>query len=211
MSERRLLYELQNPTNSSPKEVEKLLQLRRLLNIEESSAPATNIQSVAATKIAALYNSCGWAMNPFTFLGFTIIPTVLHYFYEPLYHYSIPALFLFASYVHELRERRVKAAVLGMVSDPEILRLLVKDLPEWAKDSDRHQCRWLNILAKQCMSLCQVYEIRLQTKFNETFDRIKPAFVSGMAIEAMSFGTIPPDILSVKILPSLPGVKTVIK
>jgi hypothetical protein len=60
--------------------------------------------------------------------------------------------------VHALHERRVKAAVMGMLSDPEIVRLLIKDLPLWAKDSDRHQCQWMNSLALQCMHLCQIFE-----------------------------------------------------
>jgi hypothetical protein len=204
-----LLYELQNPNNTSKHDLEKILMLKQTLNIEDRGPSTTDIQSVAATKIATLYNSCGWALNPFIFLGLTVVPTILHYFYEPLYHYSIPILFLFAYYVNALHERRVKTAVMGIISDPEILRLLVKDLPEWVRDSDRHQCEWMNTMAQQCMHMCQIFEIKLQTKLNETFERIKPAFVTGMVMETISFGTIPPHILSVKVLPTIPGTRTV--
>jgi hypothetical protein len=209
VGERQLLYEFQNPTNTSKIDLEKISLLKRTLNIQDSECVATDIQSIAATKIATLYSSCGWALNPFIFLGLTVVPTVLHYFYEPLYHYSIPALFIFAYYVHSLHERRVKTAVMGMIADPQILRLLVKDLPDWVKESDRHQCEWMNVVAQQCMHMCQIFEIKLQAKLNETFDRIKPAFVTGMVMEMISFGTIPPNILSVKVLPAIPGSRTV--
>ena len=205
-----MLYELQNPLNTSKATLDKIVLLKDMLNPEDNSASATNIQSIAATKIATLYNSCGWALNPFVFVGLTVVPTILHYFYEPLYHYSIPFLFLFAYYVNSLHERRVKAAVMGMISDPEILRLLVTDLPEWVRESDRHQCEWMNAMAQQLMHMCAIFEIKLQTKLNETFERIKPAFVTGMVMETISFGTIPPNILSVKVLPAIPGTRTVI-
>lgn len=203
------MYELQNPNNSTKAGLEKMLLLKDILNIEENAVATANIESIAATKIATLYNSCGWALNPFVFLGLTVVPTILHYFYEPLYHYSIPVLLFFAFYVNSLHERRVKTAVMGMISDPEILRLLVKDLPQWVRDSDRHQCEWMNAIAQQCMHMCAIFEIKLQTKLNDTFERIKPAFVTGMVMESFSFGTIPPNILSVKVLPSIPGKRTV--
>lgn len=203
------MYELQNPENTRKEDLEKILILKQTLDMGDEEGVTTDIQSIAATKIATLYNSCGWALNPFTFVGLTIVPTILQYFYAPLYHYSIPFLFFFAYYVHALHERRVKAAVMGMISDPNIVRLLVKDLPDWVKESDRHQCEWMNVLAQQCMYMCHTFEIRLQKKLNETLDRVKPAFVTGMVMEMMTFGTIPPNILSVKVLPAIPGTHTV--
>ena len=208
-AERRLLYELQNPHNTSKENLQKILLLKQTLNIEEEQDVPTDIKSIAATKIATLYNSCGWALNPFVYLGLTVIPTILHYFYEPLYHFSIPILFSFAYYVHALHERRINAAVMGMTSDPEILRLLLKDLPDWVRESDRHQCEWMNAMAEQCMHMCPIFEIKLQKKLNETLDRIKPAFVTGICMEIISFGTIPPNIISMKILPAMPGSRTV--
>lgn len=188
-----------------------MLLKQTIIAEEEPCAVTTDIQSIAATKIAALYNSCGWALNPFTFLGLTVVPTILHYFYEPLYHYSIPILFSFAYYMNALHERRVKAAVIGLVSDPEIVRLLMKDLPAWVRDSDRHQCEWMNTLLQQLMPMSQIFALKLQAKVNDSFERIKPAFVTGMVLEKISFGTIPPNILSVKVLPAVTGTRTVSK
>ena len=111
----------------------------------------------------------------------------------------VPAALLFLSYLKASKDRKDRQAAIGIVSDPDILKYMMEEMPKWVEDSDTEQVKWLNgVIHKMWPSISLATEDYIKTWYQPMLDECKPSFVSTLEFSRITLGTIPLTIVGVR-------------
>lgn len=98
-------------------------------------------------------------------------------------------------------QRQRIACALGVVSDPDILELVMKYMPGWVLSPEKNRVDWVNHLLQAAWPMIGAFaENKVLVKAQEMIQKEKPDFLTSVELTNVVAGTVPPKILSIQIL-----------
>jgi Ca2+-dependent lipid-binding protein len=156
---------------------------------------------IASSKLSFLYNHCGWMLNPFFFATLSVLPYILFILFGTEIYKSLLLIGFIYGYLYIIKSHHDQWTSHAIISDNKMLQLVLEHLPGYVIDTDKEQCRWVNSALEQSWyALAEYGEIKAKSEINPIMDRLKPSFLTGLAIDKLSMGTIPPVIISMRTL-----------
>ena len=111
----------------------------------------------------------------------------------------IPAALIFLSYLKASKDRKDRQAAMGIVTDPNILKYMLEEMPNWVEDSDTEQVKWLNgVVQKLWPKISLATEDYVKTWYQPMLDECKPSFVKTLEFSRITMGTIPLTIVGIR-------------
>ncbi len=169
---------------------------RRETEAEKSKKQATKkIESMAKS-----FEVWGWSPR---LLSLSLVPILFLWNggYGALWGAVI--IFFVMSYAQHTKETADAGLVLGIVNDPDVLKLLKGELPHWFHDSEVERVVWLNSILHQFWVPASG---ALNTIIEETvaplLEENKPMGVSRLGFSRATLGTIPIQVVGIRALTS---------
>jgi hypothetical protein len=111
----------------------------------------------------------------------------------------VPLAVIFLSYLKTSKDRKDRQSAIGIVSDPNILKYMYEEMPNWVEDSDTEQVKWLNgVVHKLWPNISLATEDYVKTWYQPMLDECKPSFVSSLSFSRITMGTIPFSITGIR-------------
>jgi hypothetical protein len=180
---------------------------------EKDEATKMNERNMVANKIVSEH-STEFGYNPLFLMILVSLPLLLDLLNNFIAGYStdplkpprwftpwayVPAALIFLSYLKTSKDRKDRQSAIGIVSDPNILKYMMEEMPNWVEDSDTEQVKWLNgVVQKLWPNISLATEDYIKTWYQPMLDECKPSFVSSLAFSRITMGTIPFSIVGVR-------------
>ncbi len=107
------------------------------------------------------------------------------------------------SYAQHTKETADAGLVLGVVSDPNVLKLIKGELPHWFYDSEVERVNWLNSILEQFwIPASKALNKIIEETVAPLLDENKPPGVSRLGFSKATLGTIPIQVVGIRALKS---------
>jgi hypothetical protein len=154
---------------------------------------------ISKEKLMALHQHCSWMLTPAFFILMTMSPYVLFVACNVPLEYSLAIVGLLYLYLWSEKTYRDEWTVVNMVSNPALMRVILDHLPGWVKDADKRDCEWLNdCIAQSWHKMAEYGRVKVLSKMDPMLEEIKPSMFRSLAVDKLTFGTIPPKIVSIR-------------
>ena len=167
-----------------------------------SSSSASRDPRVEASRLAAAATT-HFGFNPSTLVAIICVPALLQYYGLSVWIY-MPISAAYLLYMQMLKERNDRMAARGILSDPGVLKSVVKDMPSWVNNSDCETAEWLNgtlnvLWPRISIAVEKIVKDSLQTAISQNQ---LPGIMKFCELKEASLGTVPPRITSIKFVNS---------
>ena len=160
---------------------------------------ADPIDEVTKAKLAG-HATSKFGFNPLTVSLLLIVPPGLQVLgVSPWFYIPICATVLY--YFQVQKDRQDRKAALGIVGDPDILRFVLKEVPNWYKDSEFHRVEWLNRVVEQLWPYVCTYvekDVGLDI-LQKLLDSYKPTSFTELKVNRFWLGKVCPKIVGVRV------------
>lgn len=153
---------------------------------------------VVADKLVKECNS-QYGFDPLNMSVLVAIPPLIqHLGFTPFFY--IPLAVLYFSYLQAAKDRADRKTALGIVSDPALIKLVVKELPRWVSDSDHQRVEWFNsVLQKLWPQLSLALEATMIAEIQAILNAQVIAVRVGLTVKRFSLGSVSPKIVGIRL------------
>lgn len=144
-----------------------------------------------------------FALNPLMFGFLLTFPLVFQYFGISMWFY-VPVAAVYLTYVQVEKNRSDYQSALGIVTDADIIKYVVKEMPSWIEDSESQRAEWINmILTKLWPHVSEATDQKMKKILTPTFDKIVKSRglenVASLKLDKFVLGEISPKIKSIRV------------
>ena len=107
----------------------------------------------------------------------------------------IPLLFIVLGYYSERKANIDRKAAMGIVSDPDLLEMVIKEMPTWHKQMDTERCEWLNTILATIWPHINV-AVSTLVKDDIVGEALKS--IPGVRMSEFTLGTVPMKVVGLK-------------
>ncbi len=157
----------------------------------------------AIKKITSMAKSSEvWGWSP-RLLSLSLLPILFLWYGGYGIMWGTIIVFFVMSYAQHTKETADAGLVLGVIYDPDVLKLMKGELPHWFHDSEVERVAWLNSILHQLWvpasgALNKIIEETVAPLLEEN----KPPGVSRLGFSKATLGTIPIQVVGIRALKS---------
>jgi hypothetical protein len=161
--------------------------------------PGNDLASEQAASKLVKEASAQFGYDPVNLSALVTIPPLLaHYGISPFLYLPLAALYF--SYLQASKDRADRKAALGIVSDPALVKLVMKELPRWVSDSEHQRVEWFNsVLQRLWPQLSLALEAQLIAQIQAVLDAQIVAVRVGLTVKRFSLGTVSPKVVGIRL------------
>ena len=142
-------------------------------------------------------------INPFNFILCIVFPFFSNSIGVPMF-LSIPAGLLFLTYMQVEKNRADYKAAMGVTSEADIIRHVLKEMPSWNDSADAQRVEWFNmILNKLWPHISEATDTKMKNLLQPTFTNIIKSkcldAIANITLDKFSLGEICPKIKSIRV------------
>lgn len=168
-------------------------------NVHKRTKAVEKLHSEAA--VHKLVKECNsqYGFDPLNMSVLVAVPPLIqHLGFNPFFY--IPLAVMYFSYLQAAKDRSDRKTALGIVSDPGLIKLVVKDLPRWVSDSEHQRVEWFNsLLQKLWPQLSHALESTMISEIQAILNAQVIAVRVGLTVKRFSLGSVSPKIVSVRL------------
>ena len=137
--------------------------------------------------------------NPMTISYVTFIPYFLFYYNMPLYYY-IPLSLVIFSTLQSHKDAADRSSAVKLVSNPNILKYVLEEMPSWVSDSEFQKVEWLNSGIRLLWPYISEFVGKwLISYLNPLLQNYRNFAIQALSLTHISLGTFSPNIVGVRI------------
>lgn len=158
------------------------------------------LRNISLQKMNSACNTL-FGFNPSSAIGIILAPIALQYFNFSVW-FHVPLSVAFLLYMQAKKNRNDRMAALGIVSDTDILKIIMSEWPGWIRDSDVEQANWMNgLLRKLWPKISLATEKVVKDAVQKIIKESKlPSIFSSCELSQASLGTIAPVFKGLKLV-----------
>ncbi len=170
---------------------------------EHRETEAEKSKKQATKKIRSMAKSCEvWGWSP-RLLSLSLVPILFLWNGGYGAIWGTVIVFFVMSYAQHTKETADAGLALGIVNDPDVLKIIKGELPHWFHDSEVERVVWLNsILHKLWVPASGALNKIIEETVAPLLEKNKPAGVSRLGFSKATLGTIPIQVVGVRSLSS---------
>lgn len=140
-----------------------------------------------------------FGFDPINMSGLIAVPLLLQSLGTSPYFY-VPLAVLYFAYLQAKKDRADRKAAIGIISDPALIKLVVKEMPRWVSDSEHQRVEWFNsVLSKLWPQLSYAIEPTLKTIVQDVLGAQPIAVTMGLVVKRFTLGNISPKVVGIRI------------
>ena len=212
----KLYFFISNVDSKSLTALQRLIDMRenlsaRLLLAQNSKTNdkdilATNSHWEAKLRLSEILSRANISMSPSLWAMFSIAPFILNYYFSINWMVIFVPLFLLCAYYDSVITRQRYAVAQSLVSNSDILKLILKEFPLYISHSDMQRSDWINTMLQATWKvLVQYGESKIRKIMDPLLEHNCPSFARKLLLSKLDLGTNPPTILGLRVLESKPG------
>lgn len=159
------------------------------------------IDAAAASAASKLSQECSsqFGFDPINMSALVAVPPLLQHFGASPFFY-VPLAVLYFSYLQVVKDRSDRKAAIGIISDPALIRFVVKEMPRWVSDSEHQRVEWFNAVVQRLWpQLSLAAEPVLISQIQEVLNAQVIAVRLGLTVKRVSLGSVSPKIVSIRL------------
>jgi hypothetical protein len=176
----------------------------------ERESEADRLRSVALNNLREMKREKGLvSLSPIYFVFLVLLPLILGLLNISLW-YSLPIAFLYLGYLQNQKNKAEMGLALGIVKDPQLIKLISSEMPKWFVDSDVETMEWLNaILDRFWVPATGAVNEIIKTEVAPLLEEAKPPGITQLAITELNLGSAAPHIVGIRTLGMVKGAVVV--